>query len=75
MNRSKENDIGEIYQNYDEEQCQYCDGKQNQYYDREKCQWYGAKQYLSLYRETCLNRTSFGQTFMFGIDRCSVYNG
>jgi hypothetical protein len=30
---------------------------------------------MALYRETCLNRTSFGQTFMFGIDRCSVYNG
>jgi hypothetical protein len=23
--------------------------------------------------ETCLNRTFVGQTFVFGIDRCSVY--
>ena len=25
--------------------------------------------------ETCLNRTSLGPTFVFGIDRCLVYTG
>ena len=34
-----------------------------------------SKLYKSYYCETCLNRTIFGSTFVFGIDRHSVYTG
>ena len=30
---------------------------------------------ISFYSETCLNRTSMRPTFVFGIDKCSVYTG
>jgi hypothetical protein len=29
----------------------------------------------NMYNETCLNRTSLGPTFVFGMDRCLVYTG
>ena len=30
---------------------------------------------MKYYRETYLNLTSLGPSFVFGIDRCSVYTG
>jgi len=30
---------------------------------------------MNMYSETCLNRSSLGPSFMFGIDRCSFYTG
>ena len=30
---------------------------------------------ISFYGETCLNRASMRPTFVFGIDKCSVYTG